>query len=82
MFGLFKKNKGNKKQVIQLVDLDGNTIIAGDKVLSLRYELGECLLVEGENGIEYESIATKRRVNWTLMIDAATERQKVKKLES
>ena len=82
MFGLFKKNKGNKKQVIQLVDLDGNSIIAGDKVLSLRYELGECLLVEGENGIEYESIATKKKVNWTLMIDAATERQKVRKLES
>jgi hypothetical protein len=82
MFGLFKKNKSNKRSMIQLVDLNGNSIITGDKVLSLRYDLGECVIVEGENGYEYESIATKKRVNWTLMIDAATERQKVEKLDS
>ena len=82
MFGLFKKNKDNKKRSNQLVDLNGNSIMAGDKVLSLRYDLGECIIVEGDNGFEYESIASKRRVNWTLMIDAATERQKVEKLDS
>ena len=82
MFGLFKKNKDNKKRLNQLVDLSGNSISAGDRVLSLRYDLGECIIVEGENGFEYESVASKRRVNWTLMIDAATERQKVQKLDS
>jgi len=64
---------------MQFIDLNGNILNEGDKVFSLRYELGECLVVTGENGYEYESIETKKRVNWTLMIDAATERQKVEK---
>ena len=80
MFGLFNRKKTDKKLKLQLVDLEGEPLSIGDKVLSYRYELGECILVEGENGIEYESIASKLRKNWTLMIDAATERQKVKKL--
>ena len=80
MFGLFNKKKTDKKSKLQLVDLEGEPLAIDDKVLSLRYELGESILVEGENGIEYESISSKLRKNWTLMIDAATERQKVKKL--
>lgn len=80
MFGFLKKKK--KKSTVQFIDLNGNMLSEGDKVLSLRYELGECIIVHGENGLEYESIKTKKRVNWTLMIDAATERQKVEKIEN
>jgi hypothetical protein len=75
--GLFKKKK--KKQ--QLKDYDGKPLEVGDKVLSLRYELGECMLVEGERGIEYESIKTGKRVSYAWMIDAHTENQKVRKIE-
>lgn len=56
MFGLFKKNRENKRQKLQLVDLNGNTLKEGDSVLSHRYELGRCVLRIGENGFEYESI--------------------------
>lgn len=76
MFGLFGKKK--KKQ--QLKDYDGNPINVGDKVHSLRYELGDCILVEGEKGIEYESIKTGKRVSYVWMIDAHTENQKVRKI--
>ena len=75
--GLFKKKK--KKQ--QLKDYDGNPLKVGDKVLSLRYELGKCMIVEGEQGIEYESIETGKRVSYAWMIDAHTENQKVRKIE-
>ena len=81
MFGLLKKNRKNNKSKIQLVDLNANPLSEGDVVLSLRYELGKCMIKTGENGFEYESIETGKRVNWTLMIDAATERQKVEKLD-
>ena len=80
MFGFLKKKK--KKSTVQFIDLNGNMLNEGDKVLSLRYDLGECIIMSGENGIEYESVETKKRVNWTLMIDAATERQKVEKIEN
>ena len=81
MFRLFKTKKQGKKIINQLLDLDGNMIQEGDRVYSFRYELGNCIIVKGDNGLEYESLETKKRVNWTLMIDAATERQKVKKLD-
>lgn len=81
MFGLFKSNKEKKKPALQFVDLDGNPLKEGDTVLSLRYDLGKCIIKVGENGFEYESIETKKTVGWALMIDAATERQKVHKVE-
>ena len=81
MFGLFNRGKKKSNLNIQLLDLDGNSLQIGDTVLSYRYELGNCIIVEGENGMEYESVLSKKRVNWTLMIDAATERQKVKKVD-
>jgi hypothetical protein len=76
MFGLFKK----KKKELSLVDLEGNPLNVGDKVESLRYDLGECVLEapEAGPGIDYVSIASGQRVSWVRMIDAATERQKVK----
>lgn len=60
--------------------MNGNTLKEGDSVLSHRYELGKCVLRIGEDGFEYESIEINKRVNWILMIDAITERQKVEKL--
>ncbi len=77
MFGLFKK----KKKEITLFDLDGNALGEGDLVLSLRYEMGECRLVKTENGFEYQSIESDAKMSWVKMIDAATERQKVRKKE-
>jgi len=81
MFRLFKKNINKKKSTLAFVDLDGNELKEGDIVISYRYELGKCIIKSGENGFEYESIETKKSVNWILMVDAATERQKVKKVE-
>lgn len=75
-FKLF--NRQAKKK--QLKDLDGNPILAGDKVDCLRYEMGESILLENENGFEYESIKSKQRVSYAKMIDAATSFQKVRKL--
>ena len=63
-----------------MLDLDDNPLSVGDTVMSLRYELGECRIVESEQGVEYESIESGERVSWVRMIDAATERQKVRKL--
>jgi hypothetical protein len=74
MFGLFKK-----KQSISLIDLDGNPIVDGDIVESLRYDLGECRVFKTENGFDYESLKDGNRTSWLKMIDAATERQKVRK---
>ncbi|PLX14470.1 MAG: hypothetical protein C0597_09970 [Marinilabiliales bacterium] len=75
-FKLFKK-KSKKKQ---LQDLDGIPLFVGDKVDCLRYEMGESIIIEGDNGFEYESIATKQKVSYVKMIDAATSFQKVRKL--
>lgn len=80
MLGFFK-NKKEKKSRIQFVDLDGNQLKVGDIVLSYRYDLGKCIIKTGENGFDYESIDTKKVVNWALMVDAATERQKVRKIQ-
>ncbi|MDY6801741.1 MAG: hypothetical protein SVU94_11050 [Bacteroidota bacterium] len=75
-FNLFKKNK--KKKTLQ--DLTGAPLLPGDKVESLRYDLGECILTEGENGFEYESLKDGRKVSYSKMIDASTSYQKVRKL--
>lgn len=80
MFGLFKKKKDNHLNV-QFVDLDGNKLKAGDIVMSQRYDLGKCVIVQENQGFFYESLETHKRVSWALMVDAATERQKVNKLD-
>lgn len=80
MFGLFKKQK-DKKPKVQFVDLDGNQLNEGDVVLSQRYDLGKCTIGHDEDGFYYESIETGKRVSWALMVDAATERQKVNKIK-
>lgn len=74
-FNIFKKKK---KKALQ--DIDGNPLLIGDKVDCMRYEMGESILLEGENGYEYESIKTRQKVSYAKMIDAATSFQKVRKL--
>lgn len=81
MFNFFKKKSAGTKKLPQLIDLDDNALKAGDIVFSHRYELGECKILNTENGIEYESISSGKRVSWLRMIDAATEKQKVNKVE-
>ena len=76
-FNLF--NKKNKKK--QLQDLNGAPLFSGDKVDCLRYEMGESIFIEDENGFEYESIKTGQKVSYAKMIDAATSFQKVRKLD-
>ena len=78
MFNLFKKKA--KQSVVRIEDLDGNALRAGDHVLALRYDLGECTVVSAENGIEYYSVLTGTKIHYAKMIDATTGRQKVKKL--
>jgi len=77
-FNFFKRTKKKK----QLQDIDGNLLSVGDKVDCFRYEMGESVLLEGENGYEYESIIAKQKVSYAKMIDAATTFQKVRKINT
>ena len=74
MFGLFKK----KKKALNLIDFEGNQLNDGDVVESLRYELGDCRLERVDYGFDYISLHSGERVSWLRMIDASTERQKVR----
>ena len=76
MLGIFRK----KEQEFVLYDLEGNALEVGDIVLSLRYDMGECKLLKTGNGFEYQPINGGHSVSWLKMIDATTERQKVKKV--
>jgi hypothetical protein len=78
--GLFNRKKGKSK--IQFTDLEGQALKAGDHVMSHRYDMGECRIVETDTGLAYESLATGQQVSYAKMIDAATGYQKVKRLES
>jgi len=80
MFGLFKKKKS--KDLPELTDIDNVPLMPGDHVMSQRYDLGECELYLEEGEYFYRSVETDKRVSWLKMIDAATERQKVKKIGS
>lgn len=80
MFGLFKK-KPKEKQPPQLQDLNGKPIKEGDKVTSLRYELGTCKVVL--EGLEYFYVSEENgdKVSYVKMVDAITENQKVLLIE-
>ena len=78
--GLFNRKKGKSK--IQFTDLEGQALKAGDHVMSHRYDMGECRIVETDTGLAYKSLATGQQVSYVKMIDAATGYQKVKRLES
>jgi hypothetical protein len=92
MFGLFNFFKSKKNQTAtngkaeksnpQMLDLDENSLAAGDVVEALRYDLGKCKIIVEEGKYFYESLQTGEKVSWLKMIDAATERQKVKKVKS
>lgn len=78
MAGIFsKKSKRNK---LRFVDLEGQPLKEGDTVLSLRYDLGECRILNSEKGIVYESLSSGEKVSYVKMIDAATGYQKVRKI--
>jgi hypothetical protein len=82
MFGFLKRNKSKKNTMPQLVDLQNNTILEGDRVTALRYDLGVCKLVVVEGKYLYESEVSGEQVSWLKMIDASTDRQKVEKIVS
>jgi hypothetical protein len=82
MFKWFRKNgSGRSGSKLKMVDLDGNVLNEGDVVESLRYDLGECKLLKTDDGYEYESVSSGEKVSWAKMVDAATENQKVRKIE-
>ncbi len=83
MFGLFKNNhhKENAHQPI-LADLNQELLQEGDMVQALRYGLGKCRVIYAEKGLTYESVENGKQVSWHLMVDAATDLQKVKKIKS
>lgn len=82
MFDLFKKRPGNGKNpsLPELYDLNDKQLQAGDKVESLRYELGKSELIVEDGQYYYQSLETGKKVIWLKMVDAITEKQKVKKL--
>jgi hypothetical protein len=81
MFNFFKKKgKSDKSSNLRMVDLDQNPLKPGDMVEALRYDLGTSKVIETEKGLAYESVESGKVVTWHLMVDAATEFQKVKKL--
>jgi hypothetical protein len=83
MFNFFKKKgKSGKSPNLRMADLDQNPLKAGDLVDALRYDLGKSKVIETEKGLAYESLKTGKIVTWHLMVDAATELQKVKKLKN
>lgn len=63
-----------------LEDLDQRPLAPGDRVKSLRYDLGVCQVVTTEKGLTYRSEEDGREVSWHLMVDASTDRQKVRKI--
>jgi hypothetical protein len=82
MFNLFgKKKKENNVQQPILADLNGEPLLDGDIVISYRYDLGKCKVIQDGKGIVYESLESGKQVRWTLMIDASTDLQKVKKIK-
>ncbi len=84
MFNFFKgkKENGKKPAMPDLVDINDNPIKEGDKVESLRYELGESELIVENGHYYYQSLSSGKKVSWLRMVDAITEKQKVKKISN
>jgi hypothetical protein len=80
MFGFFSKNKKDKLPL--LVDLNDEPLSVGDIVDVFRYELGRSKLIIVDETYFYQSIESGKQVSWLKMIDASSERQKVKKIAS
>ena len=60
-----------------MVDVNRNPFRDGDKVMSLRYDMGLCKVTDTEKGLVYESVETGKWENWVRMIDAPSTFQKV-----
>ena len=82
MFNWFKKKKQANGKKLQIVDIHNQPLQEGDKVVSLRYDLGVCKLISDGNSFFYESIENGKKVSWLKMIDAVTAYQKVEKISS
>ena len=80
MFGIFKKSKSKKNVLPELLDLQNQPILEGDKVTALRYDMGICSVLVIEDKYVYESEADGKQISWLKMIDASTDRQKVEKI--
>jgi hypothetical protein len=81
MFDFLKRReRNNGTSSLQMVDLDMNPLKPGDLVDAMRYDLGRSKVIETEKGLAYESMETGKVVTWHLMVDAATEFQKVRKI--
>ena len=80
MFGIFKKSKSKKNVLPELLDLQNQPILEGDKVTALRYDMGICKVMVIEDKYIYESEANGKQISWLKMIDASTDRQKVEKI--
>lgn len=76
----FLKNRSDSTPEVKMADMDGNPLKEGDIVMSYRYDLGKCRIVDTDQGFVYESLESGKQVNWARMIDARTELQKVKKI--
>lgn len=81
MFNIFKSKK-KSNTLPSLSDIDGNELNEGDEVEALRYDLGKCKVILIDKSYYYESLDSGKQVLWLKMIDASTERQKVKKIQS
>ncbi len=83
MFNLFRKKQKNQNTKSKLKDINQQPLQVGDKVESLRYNMGVSVIQMDENDqIIYLSLENGQKVSWLKMIDAATECQKVKKIEA
>lgn len=83
MFRLFKKKENNQKSTPKLEDINHQPLKVGDKVESLRYNMGMCeIQLDDQEQVIYFSLVNGEKVSWLRMIDAATECQKVKKIEA
>ncbi|MFT7162298.1 MAG: hypothetical protein ACI9GZ_003488, partial [Bacteroidia bacterium] len=64
-------------QAPKLLDLNGNLIVEGSIVTSLRYDLGECKVELVALEYFYVSIEKEERVSYVRMVDAISGNQKV-----
>ena len=96
MFNFLKRNKTNHRpkagvsatgvpatgNAPVLADLNQEPLAEGDTVESLRYDLGTCRVIYTDKGLTYQSLQDGRQVSWHLMVDAATDLQKVRKYKN
>ena len=81
MFNLFKK-KPKEPALPQLLDLNGEPLAIGDKVISKRYDLGKCTIqLEGREFFYHSTEKKDLKISYLKMIDAITGNQKVVKEE-